>query len=152
MRHLLHICLLLVLCTGICGAQPDHMEHRFERIHAIKVAYITDALKLKPDESARFWPIYNRYEDEKRDLRKNFFKKYAKDGSHLSHDDGQAMRYVEDDLDYQEQELNLRRRYKDQLLKVLTPDQLAGLYRAEREFKLMLLQQLSNHHGGMRGR
>ena len=144
MKHLLHIALLLVMFVGFANAQP-HMERRFERIHAIKVAYITDKMHLSADQSARFWPVYNRFDDEKREMRRNFFKKY-KNSDNTSSAEG-AMRYIDDDLDYQEQELALRRRYKEKLLKVLSPEQLAELYKAEREFKEMLLQQLKGKRG-----
>ena len=43
-------------------AQPGK---RMERIHAIKVAYLTDKLQLTSEQSEKFWPIYNRYEEER---------------------------------------------------------------------------------------
>jgi len=148
MKRLLHIVFLLVLFSNVCAAQPPGSERRFERIHAIKVAYITDRLKLNGEESARFWPVYNKYDQEKRALRKRFSKKCIEDNI-VPMDDAKAMRYVDEDLDYQEHELALKRRYKDKLQKVLSPQQLAELYTAERDFKIMLLQQLNDKHGRM---
>lgn len=139
-KKYLHILLLLLFTANIAGAQP-RVEHRFERIHAIKVAYITDKVQLSADVSARFWPVYNMFDDEKRELRRNFYKKYRKSGD-MNCSDQVAMRYIDDDLDYQEQELALRRKYKVKLLKIITPQQLSELYKAEREFKVLLLQQL----------
>ncbi len=139
MNKVLHTALLLLFLSNVAIAQP---ERRFERVHAIKVAYITDKMHLSGEESAKFWPVYNRFDEEKRELRKNFFQKARKAGNLT--DDDKAMRYVDDDLDYQSEELALRRKYKEKFLKVLSPQQLASLYQAEREFKIMLLQQLNN--------
>lgn len=137
---------LLLLFAGMAGAQPGHRGRPFERIHAIKVAFITDRMQLSADESAKFWPVYNQYEDEKWDLRKSFFRKHRKAGD-ISMQDSDPMRYIDDDLDYQEQELALKRKYKDKFLKVLSAEQLVELYKAEHDFKVLLIKQLNKRRG-----
>ena len=54
----------------------------------------------------------------------------------------EAMKFIEDNLDYQEAQLNLKRKYNEAFLKVLPAQQLAELYKAEREFKTMMLNQM----------
>jgi len=39
-----------------------------EKIHAYKIAYITEKLDLTSDEAEKFWPIYNAYKKQKREL------------------------------------------------------------------------------------
>lgn len=138
MKRLLLI--LLIIAGATAGfAQPQ--KDRFERIHAAKVSYITDRLNLSSDQAARFWPVYNQYEDAIRSLRKSYFDKYGQ-GQGKNLNDAESRKYIDDNLNFQEAQLNLKRKYKDEFLKVLTPQQLAQLYQAERDFKGLLLQQL----------
>lgn len=134
---------MFLLTFAITGAWAQKGE-RFERIHAAKVAFITDRLHLSSDQSARFWPVYDRYETEIRDLRKRFLGKYN-DGQRYPEGEPESKRFIDDNFDFQEQQLALKRRYKDEFLKILTPVQLASLYTAEREFKRLLLEKLKDY-------
>ena len=66
----------------------------------------------------------------------------------------EAMRSIDDDIEMQEKMLELRKKYKEEFLKVISPKQLATLVESEREFKKLLLQQLKerreNRGGGGR--
>ena len=124
-------------------AQPygrgNRMGQAGERIHAIKVGYLTERLHLTPVQAATFWPVYDEREAEMRDARKAFREKY-RDGN--VDNDEEANRFIDDNLDFQEQALSINRRYKDRMLKIISPQQLATLIEAERDFKKLLLQQL----------
>lgn len=156
MKRILSVVFLCLFTMAIAYCQPqwhdqtgghDHTQGR-ERIHAVKVAYITDKLHLSSDQAAKFWPVYNMYEQERHQIRDGFFQKYKSSNNNQDIDKREAFRYIEDDLDYQEQIIQLKRKYNDRFLKVLSAQQVADLYRAEREFKEMLLQQLKERHGG----
>jgi len=135
--YIIAICLLFA-ANFQAVAQKDNA--RWEKIHTIKVSYITDKIALTPDQSARFWPVYDQYEKEKRDARRNFSRKYK--DVNASADAEQARKYVEENLDYQQEEVALKRKYKDQLLQIISAQQLAQLYEAERDFKKLLVDQL----------
>lgn len=150
MKQLIITTLLLIITSVTSFSQPHGQIDRpraFERIHAIKVAYITDKLHFTSEQSAKFWPIYDRYEQEVRQTRRAFIKKY-KDSNPDNADQEQARQYVEDNLDYQQQVLDLKRKYNDDFLSVISPQQLADLYKAEREFKQLLIQQLRKRRNG----
>ncbi|OJW95656.1 MAG: hypothetical protein BGO70_11085 [Bacteroidetes bacterium 43-93] len=115
-----------------------------ERIHAIKVAYITDKIHLTSAQAERFWPVYNQYEDEKFALRKKYFANHSRPAQNMDEDD--SRKSIDDDIEMQEKMLEIRKRYKDQFLNVISAQQLASLYDAEREFKRMLIQQLKERH------
>jgi hypothetical protein len=132
--------MLVLVATGALAQKSD----RFERIHAAKVAFVTDRLHLSSDQSARFWPVYDRYETELRELRKKFLGMYN-DGQKYPEADGESRKLIDDNFDFQEQQLALKRRYKDEFLKILTPTQVASLYIAEREFKRILLDRLKDY-------
>jgi Spy/CpxP family protein refolding chaperone len=120
------------------GLQAQPRGRAGERIHAIKVGYLTDRLKLTPEQAAAFWPVYNRYESEVREAKRAFRQKYRGGAA----DEAEANEYIDDQLDYQQQVLAINRRYKDRMLAIISPQQLAALYEAERDFRKLLLQQL----------
>ena len=128
---------LLLLMTGtISYSQPA----RGERVRALRTAYITDRINLSSSQAERFWPIYNAYEAELRTTRQSFLKQYRGQNRHRS--EAEARRFVDDNLDYQEALVALKRKYQDDYLKVISANQLADLYAAEREFRQILIQKL----------
>lgn len=129
--------MMLLTIVAVAHAQPGK---RMERVRAIKVAYITDKLQLSAEQSEKFWPVYNQFEEERFTL----LRKYRRSEGHAGQTPEESIRSIDEDIEMQEKMLELRKKYKDQFLKVITPNQLAALVDAEREFKKMLLQQLKD--------
>lgn len=147
MKRFLYLSIFLLL-TSQAFAQPPQHQHRFERIHAIEVGYITERIHLTDQQAKRFWPVYDKYQKARWEIRKTYFQKYrelVKDNNEINNEDA-TRQYIDDNLDYQEQELSLKRDYKDDFLQILSASQLAELYRAEREFRQMLMERLREHH------
>ncbi|RYD55621.1 MAG: hypothetical protein EOP56_14985 [Sphingobacteriales bacterium] len=138
--------LLLLSATAI--AQPR--GERGERIKNIKVGFITDKIHLTPEQASRFWPVYNQYEQELRATRKSFFQQYRGQNKD-NQDEDKARKYVEDNLEYQEAELRLKKKYKAELLQVISARQLSDLYVAERDFRKILVKELKDRRGNEGG-
>lgn len=137
------IAFLLLLSTFASAiAQDEGNSEKMEKIRAIKVGFITDRLHLNSDQSAKFWPVYDAYQQERRTMRRATLDKYQ--AAHQGATRDQARASLEGDLDYQAKELELKRKYKDRLLQVISSQQLNQLYEAEREFKKLLVDQLKN--------
>ena len=147
MKKLLIVLLALLLTSVAAQAQKDadwsKGDHpMMQRIHAAKMAYITDRLQLTAEQAVVFTPLYNEYEKEYMAIRMSFRTKY-KDAH--PNDDRQTRRHaIDDDLDYQEQIIELKRKYNDRFAKAISPKQVSDLYQAEREFKQKLMQKLDN--------
>ena len=145
MTRFLNIFLIILFTTTAALSQPrrGQMDRRqgIERIHAAKIAYITNRLHLTAEQSGNFIPLYNEYEAEIRNTRQAFFNKYK------GTEDGNAgpetyRQYIDDNLDYQQQVIDIKRKYNDRFLKIISPRQLADLGTAEREFRQILMKQL----------
>jgi len=60
---------------------------------------------------------------------------------------GRMAKSIEDNLDYQQAVLDIKRKYKERFLKVLSPQQLTDLQQAEREFRQVLMQRMKERRG-----
>jgi hypothetical protein len=95
---------------------------RGERIQALKVAYMTQVLKLTSQEAQSFWPVYNTYFEETRKARIN---------------------NKNDELKYQEEALNVKKKYKPEFKKILNDESRANLvFKAERDFLVELQKEV----------
>lgn len=119
---------ILMLATAFSSIAQPHGD----RVRALRIAYITDKIHLSPQQSEQFWPLYNRYQDEIRAIRR---------------DDR-----IEDDIAMSEAILEVKKKYKVEFLKVISQEQLTALYKAEREFKAMLIKRLEEGGGPQRTR
>lgn len=144
MRKIGLLILAILFALNHTWAQPDNPKHR-ERIKALKIAYITEHVNLSAEQAEKFWPVYNRFEKELHNLHRGFMEKYRTDNPNA--DRRTAHEYIDANLDFQEQALAIKKKYKDEFLKVISPEQLADLYRAERGFKEMLLRELGRRQG-----
>ena len=60
---------ILFMVLSIVGIATLIAQGNNDKIEALKVAFITKRLNLSPEESQKFWPIYNQYEAEKKQNR-----------------------------------------------------------------------------------
>lgn len=97
-------------------------SQRSEKIKALKIAFITQKLQLTSAEAEKFWPVYNQYDNEIRQLRMN-----NKNG---------------DVLESEQKLLDIRKKYKPSFEKILGPQRLNDLYNAERDFRNLLIRRL----------
>jgi hypothetical protein len=111
-------------------------EHRVENV---KVNYIRARLNLPPDQAAKFFPLYQEYQQELFNVRK------LKRQNNLNAADGQEQ--VNKDLMYENEIVQIRMKFNNAFLKVLPPDKVSELYKAEREFNDELVRQLSERNG-----
>ena len=147
---------LLILMSQFLVVTAQHGPRRgdkMEMIHAAKMAYIVDRLHLTESQSAAFTPVYNEFEKEIKETRRSFREKiktpYADDA-----DDTTVKNAIDDNLDYQERVIAIKRKYNDQFLRVISPQQLRDLPKAQREFKNILIHQMENRrmeHDGRPG-
>lgn len=145
MSKIVLILLTWLVALNTVAAQPSKQE-KMERIKALKIAYVTEQLNLKADQAEKFWPVYNMLENEKWELRKDFFSKYKNDNPTAT--TKTAREYIDASLEYQGAILELKKKYKNELLKTITTEQLAQLYKAESGFRQLLLKELCTRPKG----
>jgi len=153
MKNILCIVVFSIFAISV-QAQPQRKE-KFERIHAAKVAYMTDRLGLTTNQAERFWPVFNEYESERMAIRRKYYPNSNEGEQGKKHgnldkteEDGMYMQSIEDNLDLQQAQLDLKRKYNNEFLQILSAQQVSMLYKAEKEFRQLLIQKLREKRGG----
>ncbi len=122
-----YIVILFMILGSFSGikAQDGDADPKSEKVEALKTAFITQKLQLSPDEAQKFWPVYNQYENEIKNLQE------TKDPNVI---------------DREEKLLNIRKKYLPSFQKVIGPDRVNKLFNAERDFRSILIRRLQNRN------
>ncbi len=117
-----YLLLIFTLCSFLMvNAQKKGGAGDDEKIQALKIAFITQKLELTSVEAQKFWPVYNQYDGEVKNLRRN------NNGDVIERD---------------EKLLNIRKKYKVEFEKILGAERTNKLYSVEGEFRNVLIKQL----------
>lgn len=114
---------LLVVLLNIsyfCFSQAQ--EGISKKVDSLQVEYFTKELALTPDESQKFWPVYNNYKSEIKTVRKES---------------------ESDPIALEEKILNIRKKYKGDFKKILdNDDRVNKVFVLEKSFREMLRNEL----------
>lgn len=140
MKKLLILTILTLTASAALFAQRGAGgEKAQERIESFRIAFFTEKLQLTPEESQAFWPLYNEYENARKELR----QKYRLEGKRLELlSDSELEEYIEQQLKMEEEMVKLRREYVYKFKKILPIRKVAMLQKVDNEFKRQLLQEL----------
>ena len=133
--------LIIITClfiSFVTNAQ-DRMD-RNEKIKSLKIAYITEKLDLSETEAAKFWPIYNAFEEKMHALRKE-----AHD-DRKTIDDQNLTETQADALIKKFKESNIVRndlyiKYISDLQKVMSSKKIVLLKKVEDDFKRKMFEE-----------
>lgn len=139
---LLAIILLFSINTFAQGGRL--LKEKKEQIKAMKVAYITNELSLTSDEAAKFWPLYNAFEDKQQEIRKQKLKGYMDRIDEESFDNlsEKEAATILAQMESTEEELHqARKKFVASLKGVISSVKILKLKKAEEGFNRKLLQQ-----------
>jgi hypothetical protein len=119
--------------------RPPNFEERVIRrqnkIEQVREVYIGRRLKLTADESTKFWPIYRQYQDALTVVRQDQTK-------NLKTTQPEGAEQVQRELKDEGEIVKIREHYTTEFLKILPPEKVSELLKAEREFRDELIKQL----------
>ena len=91
-------------------------------IESMKTAFIIQRLEMTPEESQKFWPIYNLYAAEVR-------QSYV------------VYRSNNNEIQLDESLLAIKKKYSVEFLKALSPGKINDFFRAEKDFYALLQKE-----------
>jgi len=134
--------LLMLFLSLQLLAQPGNGDKK-EKIAAAKIAFITKELNLTPQEAQVFWPVYNQFQNETEELNKKRKSELMNAKNNIdAMSDADVAKVIDNEFGYQQQELDVRKKYNEEFKKVLPVKKVAKFWVAEQKFKLFLLKQL----------
>ena len=145
------VAFVLLVPVNTFGQGGRLLKEKKEQIKAMKVAYITSELSLTPEEAAKFWPLYNAFEDKQHEIRAQKLKGY------LDHIDDESFDKVSEkeaatllaQMESTEDELHqAKKKFIASLKGVISPLKILKLKKAEEGFNRKLLQQYRNKRLG----
>ncbi len=149
MKNTKIITVVLLLLSITTFAQGGKLRERFQQkkdqVKAMKIAFITSELNLTPDEAAKFWPLFNEFEEKQRAIRQDKIKNYvdrSQGSDKLTEKEAQNLL---NQMETAEEELHqLRKKFVANLKGVLPATKILKLKKAEEEFSKKLLQEYRN--------
>ena len=138
MKKSLFTLVLMMTMTWIFAQPGERGEMIRERVEAQRVAFITQKLMVTPEESARFWPVYNAYREEQQEIRRA--ARPERGLRNLS--DAEAEKVIEEHFTMEEDLLALKRTYYQKLKTAIPPSKIALLAPAEMEFNRSVLEKI----------
>ena len=143
MKHAWIWLIVLTLASYTAGAQEDPSGR--QRIESAKIGMITNRLNLTPDQAPQFWAIYNEYNGKKQELNRRV-RQINNQPSRTNLNDDQLVNGLREVNATKQKLADLDDEYLGRFLKVISPAQLAELYKTEQAFNKMLLQQLNRQN------
>ena len=123
---------LLMIFGYSCPMQAQEMgrenQQKFERngkekIKALYVAFITQELNFNEEESEKFWPIHNQYDNDLKAIHKRKMN----------------------ELEKEESVLEIRKKYSRKFSKIIGDDRTNLFYKKDREFRDKLIDKIRDH-------
>jgi hypothetical protein len=142
MKKLLLLLLLLAPVTFTYAQPGGGAGPRRAEMQAAKIGFFTRFLALTEEEAQKFWPVYNKYEEEREAHRKKmmglrFNKEITEE---LTEKEADAL--VEQYLQLRQEEVELEKRFYASVKKVLPAPKVAKLFQAERQFQREILRSM----------
>lgn len=109
---------------------------------AQKTALFIDIMELTPEESEKFWPIYNEYNDKREAItgKRQNINKTLRNATLYNISEKEADALAREYVTSYQQEINLQQEYYRRFKTILKPNKLLMIYKAEDAFKLLMLQ------------
>ena len=137
--------ILLLLITISFGAYAQNgMKEKKDQIKALKMDFFNSELSLSANESDKFWPIYNAYDDKQFEIRHKKIKTYRnsmRDNILNKMSEREASILLPQIENTDEELYILKKRFIADLKTFLPKIKIIKLKKAEEDFNRKLLQQ-----------
>ena len=134
--------LIVIISINVMAQDGPFIRKKKEQIKALKVAFITDELSLTPDEAAKFWPLFNAFEEKQQEIRKQKGSLNRMDDESFDELSEKEATTMLAKMESTEDELHqAKKKFIASLKGVISPIKILKLKKAEENFNRKLLQQ-----------
>lgn len=118
------------------SAQPRAKQ----QLDASKAAFITTRMNLDVETAQKFWPVYNKLQQEIKSIRQQARQDQKSSPAEMSDDELRLA--MKNRFEREQRELDLRKKYHAEFERLLSVRQISTLYRAEEEFKREVVREI----------
>jgi hypothetical protein len=136
----------IIAGTNAIAQDKDHKD-KWEKYRSEKIAFLTSALELTPEEAQNFWPVYNQMEQERWEaqrLRREMGGKVMDAGKSLS--DNEITKLTREYAGSLQKEADILVKYNEKFLKIIPPEKVLQLYKSENEFRMHMIRKYRDRH------
>lgn len=127
----------LILLGSLQMMAQDKDDHR-KRIRALKTAHITEGLQLTPREAEKFWPVYNMFEEKRRNLHK-------REHAHIENveciSEEKANQMVQEFVEIEKEDYLLKKEFFRELRTMFSAQRIILLKKVEDDFNRKLFKE-----------
>ena len=135
------ILLTVFMLLSIIGFSQD----KHEKIKVLKTAYLTEQLNLSKAEAEKFWPIYNKFEDDRSALKKEAHKDRNEiDYKNLTEAEANAM--LVEMKTFNNRRNEIYNNLITDLQKVISAKKIVMLKKAEDDFNKKMFEEYRKRH------
>ena len=143
--------LMLVFLGTSMWAQPDDHQKKKEKMDAMRIGFITDALQLTSEEAQVFWPVFNEMNDKLFALRSEEHKAMMKQKDKGKTIDDMSDKELNDmmlkHIANEKEMATIKESYHQKFLDVIGVKKTAKLYKSDHDFKRELLRKSKGGKG-----
>lgn len=129
---------IIILLLAVTSIQAQSKRDHREKIKALKVAFITQELNMTPKTAQKFWPVYNQYEQEKRELHRRENVDWDNIGT-ISEEKAEEM--IKEYLAVEREEYVIKKKLFSDLGKFLTAKEIIKLHQLESDFNKKIIKE-----------
>lgn len=147
------ISILLTVSIAVAAlAQPQGKpgqrghHHDFEKMRAERVAFITSEVGLTSEDAQAFWPIYNKAEEQQRELQKAEKKAYMELSKALKDGEGNVDALLDAYIKAKQANVNVHFNYAKQYKKAIGTEKTAKFFTCDEKFRRQQIGKLGGQH------
>ncbi|MCH7408539.1 hypothetical protein MM239_03975 [Belliella sp. DSM 111904] len=141
-----YLLILMMLCFSSLALAQRDQNQRFdkEKFETARVAFITNRLDLKTDQAEKFWPIFNKFNDDRESIMTKLSEISKESEGNISENDAKSL--INKRLELQEELLKLDQKFMSEVTKVITNKQALALGGISRDFARQIYR-MNNQRG-----
>lgn len=133
-----YLTLLFLLTAGTVMAQRPNQNIDPEKLQAARIAFITSRIDLKPEQAERFWPIFNKY-TEQREVSMKSISQLNRGSDAITEEEAKTR--IQKRLQLQQKLIDDEKVFVSEISKVITSKQVLMLHDIARDFNRYIYQR-----------
>jgi len=134
---------LLMIALAVSAQRKEGPD--FDKFKSQKIAFLSEKMNLTPKEAQNFWPVYNQFEKERMEIQmqRRELEMKTRD-ERVSFTDQEIIKITRQISATYKKDAESTENYNEKFLKILPPQKVLLLYRAENQFRFHMFDQYRN--------